>query len=81
MRFWGKNKYGEKKNSREKLSFGGESLEEDYGETGPLLGEEGKIPGDELVLIFHLKTSFMDVKQTKALYFFQVQKTCPAVLI
>ncbi|XP_024151116.1 unconventional myosin-IXAa isoform X8 [Oryzias melastigma] len=41
MRFWGKNKYGEKKNSREKLSFGGESLEEDYGETGPLLGEEG----------------------------------------
>uniref|UniRef100_A0A3P9JVP6 Myosin IXAa n=1 Tax=Oryzias latipes TaxID=8090 RepID=A0A3P9JVP6_ORYLA len=33
MRFWGKNKYGEKKNSREKLSFG-ESLEEDYGETG-----------------------------------------------
>uniref|UniRef100_A0A3P9LL37 Myosin IXAa n=1 Tax=Oryzias latipes TaxID=8090 RepID=A0A3P9LL37_ORYLA len=41
MRFWGKNKYGEKKNSREKLSFG-ESLEEDYGETGLLLGEEGQ---------------------------------------
>lgn len=39
MRFWGKSKYGEKKTSREKLICGGDSLDGDYGDTGPLLGE------------------------------------------
>lgn len=39
MRFWGKTKYGEKKTSREKLICGGDSLDGDYGDTGPLLGE------------------------------------------
>lgn len=47
MRFWGKTKYGEKKTSREKLICGGDSLDGDYGDTGPLLGEgalEQKLP-------------------------------------
>lgn len=39
MRFWGKTKYGDKKTSREKLICGGDSLDGDYGDTGPLLGE------------------------------------------
>lgn len=39
MRFWGKTKYGEKKTSREKLICGGDTLDGDYGDTGPLLGE------------------------------------------
>ncbi|XP_034535502.1 unconventional myosin-IXAa [Notolabrus celidotus] len=39
MRFWGKAKYGEKKTSREKLICGGDSMDGDYGDTGPLLGE------------------------------------------
>ena len=38
MRFWGKTKYGDKK-SREKLICGADSLDGDYGDTGPLLGE------------------------------------------
>ncbi|XP_034076890.1 unconventional myosin-IXAa isoform X4 [Gymnodraco acuticeps] len=42
MRFWGKTKYGEKKTSREKLICGGDSLDGDYGDTGPLLGEAGQ---------------------------------------
>ncbi|KAL7406748.1 hypothetical protein ABVT39_025670 [Epinephelus coioides] len=37
MRFWGKTKYGDKK--REKLICGADSLDGDYGDTGPLLGE------------------------------------------
>eukprot|EP00066_Takifugu_rubripes_P018966 XP_011608232.1 PREDICTED: unconventional myosin-IXa isoform X2 [Takifugu rubripes] len=41
MRFWGKTKYGEKKTSREKLICGADSLDGDYGDTGPLLGEAG----------------------------------------
>ncbi|XP_038556863.1 unconventional myosin-IXAa isoform X4 [Micropterus salmoides] len=39
MRFWGKNKYGDKKTSREKLICGADSLDGDYGDTGPLLGD------------------------------------------
>lgn len=39
MRFWGKNKYGEKKTSREKLICGADSLDGDSGDAGPLLGE------------------------------------------
>lgn len=39
MRFWGKTKYGDKKTSREKLICGSDSLDGDYGDTGPLLGE------------------------------------------
>uniref|UniRef100_A0A3Q3MCD1 Myosin IXA n=1 Tax=Mastacembelus armatus TaxID=205130 RepID=A0A3Q3MCD1_9TELE len=42
MRFWGKTKYGDKKTSREKLICGGDSLDGDYGDTGPLLGEDLK---------------------------------------
>uniref|UniRef100_A0A3B4W9L6 Myosin IXA n=1 Tax=Seriola lalandi dorsalis TaxID=1841481 RepID=A0A3B4W9L6_SERLL len=43
MRFWGKTKYGDKKASREKLICGADSLDGDYGDTGPLLGE-GALP-------------------------------------
>ena len=39
MRFWGKTKYGDKKTSREKLFCGADSMDGDYGDTGPLLGE------------------------------------------
>ncbi|KAM4603098.1 unconventional myosin-IXAa isoform 2-T2 [Polymixia lowei] len=39
MRFWGKTKHGEKKASREKLICGAESIDADYGDTGPLLGD------------------------------------------
>lgn len=39
MRFWSKSKYGDKKTSREKLICGAESLDGDYADTGPLLGE------------------------------------------
>ncbi len=39
MRFWGKTKYGDKKTSREKLICGADSLDGEYGDTGPLLGE------------------------------------------
>ncbi|CAJ1049288.1 unconventional myosin-IXAa [Xyrichtys novacula] len=39
MRFWGKTKYGEKKTSREKLICGADSMDGEYADTGPLLGE------------------------------------------
>ncbi|XP_040888814.1 unconventional myosin-IXAa isoform X3 [Toxotes jaculatrix] len=42
MRFWTKTKYGDKKTSREKLICGADSLDGDYGDTGPLLGEAGQ---------------------------------------
>ncbi|XP_038145770.1 LOW QUALITY PROTEIN: unconventional myosin-IXAa [Cyprinodon tularosa] len=42
MRFWGKSKYGDKKTSREKLICGAESIDGDYGESGPLLGDAGQ---------------------------------------
>uniref|UniRef100_A0A665V472 Myosin IXA n=1 Tax=Echeneis naucrates TaxID=173247 RepID=A0A665V472_ECHNA len=42
MRFWGKTKYGDKKASREKLICGADSLDGDYGDTGPLLGDAGQ---------------------------------------
>ncbi|XP_061133421.1 unconventional myosin-IXAa isoform X2 [Syngnathus typhle] len=46
MRFWGKTKHGDKKASREKLIYGGDSLEGDIGDSGPLLreGEESLSP-------------------------------------
>jgi len=40
MRFWVKNKYGEKKSSREKLICGGDSLE-DTGGDGALVMVDG----------------------------------------
>lgn len=43
MRFWNKAKYGDKKTSREKLICGADSLDGDYGDSGPLLGEGVKI--------------------------------------
>ncbi|KAM3877414.1 unconventional myosin-IXAa [Diretmus argenteus] len=42
MRFWGKTKHGEKKTSREKLICGSDSMDGDYGDAGPLLGEAGQ---------------------------------------
>ncbi|XP_074477789.1 unconventional myosin-IXAa isoform X3 [Sebastes fasciatus] len=42
MRFWGKTKYGDKKSSREKLICGADSMDGDYGDTGPLLGDAGQ---------------------------------------
>ncbi|KAM4593104.1 unconventional myosin-IXAa isoform 4-T6 [Odontesthes bonariensis] len=42
MRFWGKTKYGDKKTSREKLICGADSLDGEYGDTGPLLGDAGQ---------------------------------------
>ncbi|AWP01244.1 putative unconventional myosin-IXa [Scophthalmus maximus] len=42
MRFWGKTKNGDKKTSREKLICGADSMDGDYGDTGPLLGEAGQ---------------------------------------
>ncbi|XP_056134177.1 unconventional myosin-IXAa isoform X2 [Lampris incognitus] len=39
MRFWGKTKHGEKKVSRDKLICGVDSLDGEYADTGPLLGE------------------------------------------
>lgn len=41
MRFWGKTKQGEKKPSRDKLICGADSMDGDYGDTGPLLAEGG----------------------------------------
>lgn len=46
MRFWGKTKYGEKKTSREKLICGADSVDGDYGDTGPLL-EDGVLPRNQ----------------------------------
>lgn len=39
MRFWGKTKLGEKKSSRERLMFAGESLDGDYPDTAFLMAE------------------------------------------
>lgn len=56
MRFWGKTKYGDKK-SREKLICGADSLDGDYGDTGPLLGE-GALRRSKYIHFkeFHIKT-------------------------
>ena len=50
MRFWGKNKYGDKKTSRDKMICGSDSLDGDYGDTGPLLGE-GALHKYKIILI------------------------------
>ncbi|XP_047435965.1 unconventional myosin-IXAa isoform X3 [Mugil cephalus] len=66
MRFWGKTKYGEKKTSREKLICGGDSLEGDYADTGPLLtdaGQENMSPPCSPDLT--LDRSFRDLKENK----------------
>lgn len=39
MRFWGKSKQGEKKSSRERLMYAGESLDMDYPDTAFLMAE------------------------------------------
>lgn len=57
MRFWGKTKYGEKKTSREKLICRADSLDGDYGDTGPLLGE-GTLTRNQIMLLKrHFKVS------------------------
>ncbi|XP_073320584.1 unconventional myosin-IXAa isoform X3 [Pagrus major] len=66
MRFWGKNKYGDKKTSREKMICGSDSLDGDYGDTGPLLGEAGQenmSPPCSPDLI--LDRGFRDLKENK----------------
>lgn len=39
MRFWGKTKQGEKKSSRDRLMYAGESLDGDYPDTALLMAE------------------------------------------
>lgn len=39
MKFWGKTKQGEKKSSRERLMFAGESLDGDCSDTALLMAE------------------------------------------
>lgn len=80
MRFWGKSKYGDKKTSREKLICGAESIDGDYGESGPLLGD-GEMSFCSLFLFFCLFHFIFVI--TKCLWFMQLaRKTCrlPAVL-
>uniref|UniRef100_A0A3B4ZUI3 Unconventional myosin-IXa-like n=1 Tax=Stegastes partitus TaxID=144197 RepID=A0A3B4ZUI3_9TELE len=48
MRFWGKTKYGDKKTSREKLICGADSMDGDYGDTGPLDLKENKEPSPKV---------------------------------
>ncbi|XP_051234289.1 unconventional myosin-IXAa isoform X2 [Dicentrarchus labrax] len=66
MRFWGKTKYGDKKTSREKLICGGDSLDGDYGDTGPLLGDTGQEnmspPCSPDLMLDH---GFRDLKENK----------------
>lgn len=65
MRFWGKTKYGDKKTSREKLICGADSMDGEYGDTGPLLGEgqENMSPPCSPDLI--LDRGFRDLKENK----------------
>ncbi|XP_044064047.1 unconventional myosin-IXAa isoform X4 [Siniperca chuatsi] len=65
MRFWGKTKYGDKKTSREKLICGADSLDGDYGDTGPLLEEglENMSPPCSPDLM--LDRGFRDLKENK----------------
>uniref|UniRef100_A0A671V3P1 Myosin IXA n=1 Tax=Sparus aurata TaxID=8175 RepID=A0A671V3P1_SPAAU len=48
MRFWGKNKYGDKKTSRDKMICGSDSLDGDYGDTGLRDLKENKEPSPKV---------------------------------
>ncbi|XP_039995229.1 unconventional myosin-IXAa isoform X5 [Xiphias gladius] len=64
MRFWGKTKYGDKK-SREKLICGADSLDGDYGDTGPLLGEGQENMSPPCSPDMALDRGFRDLKENK----------------
>ncbi|XP_049898028.1 unconventional myosin-IXAa isoform X2 [Epinephelus moara] len=63
MRFWGKTKYGDKK--REKLICGADSLDGDYGDTGPLLGEGQENMSPPCSPDLTLDRGFRDLKENK----------------
>ncbi|KAM9366319.1 unconventional myosin-IXAa [Symphorus nematophorus] len=65
MRFWGKNKYGDKKTSREKLICGADSLDGDYADTGPLLGEGQENMSPPCSPDLTLDRGFRDLKENK----------------
>ncbi|XP_028256883.1 unconventional myosin-IXAa isoform X2 [Parambassis ranga] len=65
MRFWGKTKYGEKKTSREKLICGADSIDADYGDTGPLLGEGQENVSPPCSPDLTLDRGFRDLKENK----------------
>ncbi|XP_070694720.1 unconventional myosin-IXAa isoform X3 [Pempheris klunzingeri] len=65
MRFWGKTKYGDKKTSREKLICGSDSLDGDYGDTGPLLGEGQENMSPPCSPDLTLDRGFRDLKENK----------------
>ncbi|XP_029313509.1 unconventional myosin-IXAa isoform X2 [Cottoperca gobio] len=65
MRFWGKTKYGDKKTSREKLICGSDSLDGDYGDTGPLLGEGQENMSPPCSPDITLDQGFRDLKENK----------------
>ncbi|XP_042346929.1 unconventional myosin-IXAa isoform X2 [Plectropomus leopardus] len=65
MRFWGKTKYGDKKTSREKLICGGDSLDGDYGDTGPLLGDGQENMSPPCSPDLTLDRGFRDLKENK----------------
>ncbi|XP_029979253.1 unconventional myosin-IXAa isoform X3 [Sphaeramia orbicularis] len=63
MRFWGKTKYGDKK--REKLICGADSLDGDYGDTGPLLGDGQENLSPPCSPDVTLDRAFRDLKENK----------------
>ncbi|XP_041822748.1 unconventional myosin-IXAa isoform X2 [Chelmon rostratus] len=65
MRFWGKTKYGDKKTSREKLICGADSMDGDYGDTGPLLGEGQENMSPPCSPDLTLDRGFRDLKENK----------------
>ncbi|XP_032378524.1 unconventional myosin-IXAa isoform X3 [Etheostoma spectabile] len=65
MRFWGKTKYGDKKTSREKLICGADSLDGDYGDTGPLLGDGQENMSPPYSPDLMLDRGFRDLKENK----------------
>ncbi|XP_035992065.1 LOW QUALITY PROTEIN: unconventional myosin-IXAa [Fundulus heteroclitus] len=65
MRFWGKSKYGDKKSSREKLICGADSLDGDYGESGPLLGDGQENMSPPCSPDLTLDRGFRDLKENK----------------
>ncbi|XP_071345310.1 unconventional myosin-IXAa isoform X2 [Trachinotus anak] len=65
MRFWGKSKYGDKKASREKLICGADSLDGDYGDTGPLLGDGQENMSPPCSPDLTLDRGFRDLKENK----------------
>nr|XP_046249649.1 unconventional myosin-IXAa isoform X4 [Scatophagus argus] len=65
MRFWGKTKYGDKKTSREKLICGADSLDGEYGDTGPLLGEGQENMSPPCSPDLTLDRGFRDLKENK----------------